>query len=83
MPGVVKNITKLLADDTKIIETIKNNLDLEIFQYDSVQLVEWANQWQMSFNAEKCKFMHFNNKRNPDLKPKLSMNVSQIDHSHL
>ena len=32
----------------------------------------------MSF---KCKFIFFNNKRNPDSKPKLSMNGSQMTHT--
>ena len=40
------NVTKLFADDTKIIATIKNDLDLKILQDDIDQLVEWDNQWQ-------------------------------------
>ena len=39
MPDVVNNLTKLFADDTKLISTIKNRLDIELLQEDINRLV--------------------------------------------
>ena len=64
MPNGVHHHCKLFADDTKIIATIKNGLDIAQLQSDIDLLATWANTWHMSFNVQKCKFMVFKNKIN-------------------
>ena len=59
-----KNQCKLYADDCKLIGIIKKEEDVQVIQKDIDELQLWAKNWQMSFNYEKCKVMHFgkNNK---------------------
>ena len=64
MPNGVHHHCKLFADDTKIIATIKNGLDIAQLQSDIDLLATRANTWHMSFNVQKCKFMVFKNKTN-------------------
>jgi len=33
--------------------------DIETFQSDLHKLVEWSKDWQMLFNTDKCKVLHF------------------------
>ena len=43
------------ADDTKIYHTVYSDEDVSALQSDLCKLVEWSNEWQMLFNADKCK----------------------------
>ena len=36
--------------------------DAEILQNDLERLDEWANQWQMQYNLDKCEVIHFGSK---------------------
>ena len=47
------------ADDTKVICPIENGEYGETLQVDLDILMDWSNKWQMQFNIEKCKVMHF------------------------
>ncbi len=51
MPNGVHHHCKPFADDTKIIATIKNGLDIAQLQSDIDLLATWANTWHMSFNV--------------------------------
>ena len=62
MPGIVSRMTKLFADDTKVIKTIRNSLDIINLQDNIDRLVGWDKDCQMSFNDEKCKSMVFKNR---------------------
>ena len=64
------------ADDTKIYHTVYSDEDVSDLQSDLCNLVEWSNEWQMLFNADKCKVMHmgFNNKQ-----AKYDMNGIQLE----
>ena len=42
MPGLVNSITKLFADDTKIIKVIRNRLDSVDLQIDVGRLASWT-----------------------------------------
>ena len=42
MPNLLENVCKLFADDTKLIGTIKNTLDLKSIQNDVDKLEKWA-----------------------------------------
>ena len=55
-----KVISKLakFADDTKLCKTVENMEGLLALQRDLDSLNEWASEWQMSFNVDKCKVVH-------------------------
>ena len=46
------------ADDTKLCHRARNPDGILELQDDISKLVEWANEWQMSFNVDKCSVMH-------------------------
>ena len=46
------------ADDTKLCHRARNPDDIMELQEDINKLVEWANNWQMTFNVDKCSVMH-------------------------
>jgi len=47
------------ADDTKIYHKIRSDYDIANLQSDLCNLISWSKEWQMLFNVEKCKVMHF------------------------
>ncbi len=47
-----------VADDTKIAIKVISALDKEFLQRDLDKLSNWARDWQMKCNVEKCKLMH-------------------------
>ena len=59
--GLDANISKF-ADDTKLFHKVSSIEEHEKIQNDLHKLVEWSNIWQMKFNADKCKVLHFGNK---------------------
>ena len=59
LPRNINNIAKLYAD---FIGVIKEPNDIKNLQNDIFKLQEWADIWQMSFNYDKCKVMHFGRK---------------------
>ena len=50
------------ADDTKVGRVVENDNDREKLQEDLDKLLEWSEEWQMEFNAGKCKVLHFGSK---------------------
>ena len=46
------------ADDTKVFRVIKSDEDKTALQNDINKIKDWSDQWQMSFNAEKCHVMN-------------------------
>ena len=61
---LVDGFISKFADDTKYGRIIRNENDRIAMQKDIDRLLEWADLWQMEFNAKKCKIMHFG-RRNP------------------
>jgi len=59
LPEAVKNFAMLFADDTKLYAVVNNDEDHESLQYDMDSLITWSDKWQLSFNATKCKVMHY------------------------
>ena len=47
------------ADDTTVICPIEKEENGATLQADLDKLLDWSNKWQMQFNLEKCKVMHF------------------------
>jgi len=69
MPEVTKSMIYLYADDAKIARHIVADSDRDVLQQDLDELGMWAKEWQMKFNANKCKVMHIGIKesRNPHI----------------
>ena len=47
------------ADDTKAMKVIDNHHCHADLQNDIKGLEKWVKLWQMQFNVDKCKMMHF------------------------
>ena len=47
------------ADDTKLYRVVDSVSDSVLLQSDLDKLVSWSEIWQMSFNVDKCKVVHF------------------------
>ena len=61
LPDSVSSTCKIFADDTKLYNFSKNSVEL---QDDIDKLVKWSNTWQLFFNVDKCKVLHYG-KKNP------------------
>ena len=47
------------ADDTKLYRVVDNHQDGQRLQDDLDSVCDWADEWKMSFNVEKCKVVHY------------------------
>ncbi|MES9971492.1 MAG: reverse transcriptase family protein, partial [Candidatus Thiodiazotropha sp.] len=56
LPEVVNSTVKIFADDTKLYNT---DSKADILQQDLDALFVWSELWQLRFNVEKCKTIHF------------------------
>lgn len=67
LPDVIQNLSKIFADDTKMYSKINNRTDSTKLQDDLDNLIIWSEKWQMAFNVDKCKVIHYgqNNPQNP------------------
>ena len=52
------NVLKF-ADDTKVYRVVDSHSDGQSLQTDLANVEIWAIQWQMQFNVDKCKVMHY------------------------
>jgi len=55
----IKNWILKFADDAKIFSKIIDENDRDTLQQDLLKLIKWSEEWQMMFNVNKCKIMHF------------------------
>jgi hypothetical protein len=62
LPDVVNSLCSMYADDTKIYGTAETEDDSVIIQKDLDNLVDWADKWQLRFNADKCHTLQLGNK---------------------
>ena len=58
LPENVSSSIKLFADDTKIWNIIRSEVDRLSLQDDLGKLNDWSKQWLLRFNIDKCKKMH-------------------------
>jgi hypothetical protein len=58
--GLSSNICKF-ADDTKIGREINSEEDSLSLQVDLDRVLKWSKDWQMQFNADKCKVLRLGN----------------------
>ena len=65
LPGEVKGLISLFADDSKMYIPLSSDDSAIQLQEDLWMLENWANKMQMQFHPLKCKVMHFgsNNKK--------------------
>ena len=56
--GIMSSLLKF-ADDTKMYGRVGTTEGVEILRKDLEALNGWSDRWQMSFNVDKCKVMHF------------------------
>jgi len=61
--GIVSKLLKF-ADDTKLVGTVSSEVEIEQLRTDLERLYSWSIDWQMLFNTDKCKVMHFGYKNN-------------------
>ena len=54
----VAGFVRKFADDTKAANVVETEEDARVMQNDINVMVEWAKEWKMEFNADKCKVMH-------------------------
>ena len=59
--GIRSRIWKF-ADDLKMMGKVTAQEDIEQLKRDIDKLVEWSEDWQLSFNLDKCKVMHIGSK---------------------
>uniref|UniRef100_A0A803KG92 Reverse transcriptase domain-containing protein n=1 Tax=Xenopus tropicalis TaxID=8364 RepID=A0A803KG92_XENTR len=53
----IDSIVSIFADDTKLCKTISSMQDAAALQSDLTKLDNWAANWKMRFNVDKCKVM--------------------------
>ncbi len=58
MPEAVDNHIALFADDAKLFSSVDNPTEHEDLLQDVTSLQQWAEKWQLRFNATKCKVLH-------------------------
>ena len=56
IPGIIVNACYLYADDTKIVSTVDNKIQLE---KDIEKAIVWSKQNRLNFNFDKFKNVHF------------------------
>jgi hypothetical protein len=70
LPDSISSNIKLFADDTKLFRAIESNVDICTLQEDINNLLKWSSLWQLPFNLDKCKVIHYC-KNNPKAEYKL------------
>jgi ribonuclease P/MRP protein subunit RPP40 len=64
MPDVLENMAMMFADDSKVYAEVANLEDQQKLQRDVDSLMAWSEKWQLRFNVDKCKVVHYG-RRNP------------------
>ena len=64
MPKQLSSVRKMFAADAKVYREVNCTEDYNSLQSDLDIMSEWSHKWQLPFNVEKCKCMHFGT-RNP------------------
>ena len=58
LPEVIESMCQMYADDTKVFSNAGSSEQRAQLQTDIGKLTEWANKWQLRFNAGKCHVLH-------------------------
>ena len=70
---------RLYADDNKLIGVIEKEEDAIDIQKDIDSMESWAKTWQMTFNYDKWKVMHFG-KKNREQTYKMKLGHGEQQH---
>lgn len=73
------NVLKF-ADNTKLIQQIKSHQDMHTLQCNLDTLLKSTNEWQMCFNVDKCKVVHFG-RTSPQYTYLMNQSVLQVTDS--
>ena len=73
---VLFNFCKMFADDCKLYGVVNQE---NLIQADLTNMEKWSEQWQLPFNASKCKVMHFGTSNE---KRKYVLNDHQLETSN-
>ena len=67
LPNYISEGTKTrhFADDAFVYREISSQWDIATLQKDLDSLTKWGDEWQMTFNTDKCYTMHFTTKKSP------------------
>ena len=80
LPTKVKyNVCKLFADDCKLYGVVDLSSSTSTIQSDLNDLSNWSEDWQLPFNATKCKAVHFGF-HNPKIEYKLKNHILEDVH---
>ncbi len=63
LADLVKSDIKLFADDTKIYRQLTESEDINMLKLDLLALENWATNWQVNFNPNKCEVMKITHKK--------------------
>ena len=58
LPDVINSLCEMYADDTKVFSPVDKIELKEKIQADLDNLIQWADKWQLCFNADKCHVLH-------------------------
>ena len=75
----IKDQYKLYVDYCQLIGLVNKDRDLEDIQNDISELQIWTITWQMTFNYDQCKVMHFG-KMNSEKEYSIELDVGQEPH---
>ena len=65
--GLLSKLAKF-ADDSKLLNSVNSQRDIDVIRQDLNNLEQWAEKWQMEFNVNKCSVVHLGKKKNPSAK---------------
>ena len=71
----------MFADDTKLYSVVNDISDQVALQEDLERINKWADTWQLPFNQDKCKVVHYGRK-NPGYTYQLSNDGPNISSSN-
>jgi ribonuclease P/MRP protein subunit RPP40 len=75
LPDVVKNLTKLYADNNKILAVVNDTTGVSSLKKDLDRVVNWSECWSMRLNEKKCKVNHFGTKVPPQYGYRVNQHV--------
>ena len=78
LPEVTHSMAQMFADDTKVYTEVNDIGAKEQLQNDIDNLVNWSNNWQLRFNAKKCKVLHIE-RNNPGYEYFMSPSSNNTD----
>ena len=83
LPHGISSTVRLFADDCVMYHTIKTDSDAQTLQHDLDTLTKWQDNWQMTFNTDKCFTLKVTHSKTPKQhKYRLSNSTLQETSSH-